>query len=437
MAGGMLAYMPRVFAGLGERNARPTFGESRLMTIPSWLAIGLVGVNLVVLPYFLMMLATSLAAMLRRHGAAESGPPRSRFLVLIPAHDEEEGIAATVRSCLALDYPAELFKVLVIADNCTDQTALVARREGATVVERHDLTRKSKGHAIDFLIQQLRQTGELASYDALVIIDADSTASAGLLTGLARVIDAGNEWAQCYYTVANPESSWRTRLLTYAFSLFNGVTPLGQSLLGLSAGFRGNGMCFSTRGLERVPWQSHGLVEDMEYSWTVRIAGGKVAFLPDVEVRGLMLARGGKAAASQRQRWEHGRQELRRRMLLPLLRSPNLGWYQKLTSVLELTVPPLIVLVALFLALLLANSLLCLSASVSSMLQIFLVFSSVTMTLALFAHAISPFVVFRLPWNYLLLVLYVPFYAVWKFLVSLRGKPKGWVRTAREEVVNQ
>ena len=173
-----------------------------------------------------------------------------------------------------------LFKVLVIADNCTDQTALAARREGRTVVERHDLAKKSKGHAIDFLIQQLRQTGELATYDALVVIDADTTASPGLLTGFARAAESGYEWAQCFYTVANPEGSWRTRLLTYAFSLFNGVTPLGQSLLGLSAGFRGNGMCFGTKGLERVPWQSHGLVEDMEYSWTVRIAGGKSLSCP-------------------------------------------------------------------------------------------------------------------------------------------------------------
>ncbi|MGO9597066.1 MAG: glycosyltransferase family 2 protein [Isosphaeraceae bacterium] len=407
------------------------------MTIPSWLVIGLVAVNIIVLPHFLMMLATSLAALLRRRATPESGPPRARFLVLIPAHDEEEGIAATLRSCLALDYPADLFKVLVIADNCTDQTALVARREGATVVERHDLTNKSKGHAIDFLIQQLRRTGELTTYDALVVIDADSTASAGLLTGFAQAIEAGHEWAQCFYTVANPEGSWRTRLLTYAFTLFNGVTPLGQSLLGLSAGFRGNGMCFGTKGLQRVPWQSHGLVEDMEYSWTVRIAGDKVAFLPDVQVQGLMLARGGKAAASQRQRWERGREELRRRMLLPLLKSRHLGWYEKLASALELTVPPLILLLALFATLFLANLLVCLSTPASRTVQTFLAISSLTMTLAVLAHAVAPFVVFGLPWSYLLLVPYVPFYAGWKFLVSLRGTPKAWVRTAREEVVKR
>ena len=73
--------------------------------------------------------------------------------------------------------------------------------------------------------------------------------------------------------------------MTYAFSLFNGVMPLGQNALGTSAAFKGNGMCFSTRGLRRRPWKSYGLVEDMEYSWTLRIAGEKIAFQPELGPR--------------------------------------------------------------------------------------------------------------------------------------------------------
>src|SRR5208337_3069201 len=143
------------------------------------------------------------------------------------------------------------------------------------------------------------------------------------LLAFAGSIEAGQDWIQCFYTVANPATSWRTRLMAYAFSLFNGVTPLGQSVLGLSAGFRGNGMCFSTRSLKLVPWRSFGLVEDMEYSWNVRIAGGKIAFLPDVRVLGVMLGQGGKPAASQRRRWEFGRRDVGRRVLVPLLRSTH------------------------------------------------------------------------------------------------------------------
>ena len=94
--------------------------------------------------------------------------------------------------------------------------------------------------------------------------------------------------------MANPDQSWRTRLMTYAFSMFNGVMQSGQNALGSSAGFKGNGMCFSTRGLRRRPWKSYGLVEDMEYSWTLRVAGEKILFVPDVAVYGAMLGFGWK-----------------------------------------------------------------------------------------------------------------------------------------------
>ena len=165
-----------------------------------------------------------------------------------------------------------------------------------------------------------------------MIIDADSTVDPDLLRAFDRELKSGHDWIQAYYTVSNPDESWRTRLLTYSFSLFNGVMPLGKARLGLSAAFTGNGMCFSVQGLKRVPWRSHGLVEDMEYSWAVRIAGEKIVFLPDVSVYGAMLARRGPAAASQRRRWEFGRKEISRMFLGPLLRSNRLRFWEKLPS---------------------------------------------------------------------------------------------------------
>ena len=133
--------------------------------------------------------------------------------------------------------------------------------------------RKAKDMRSTTLIGSLEKSGELDSIDALVIVDADTTVDPGLLVEFDRELRSGHDWIQAYYTVANPDESWRTRLLTYAFSLFNGVMPLGKTRLGLGALFTGNGMCFSVRGLRRVPWHCHGLVEDMEYSWILRIAG--------------------------------------------------------------------------------------------------------------------------------------------------------------------
>ncbi len=389
--------------------------------------------NLALLPYFGMVLVTALVALCRRRKAKGQAIPQKRFLIVIPAHDEESGIAATVRSCLAVDYPAELFEVLVIADNCTDATAAVARGEGATVVERHDPEKKSKGHAIRFLLDGLQESGRFDLLDALVIIDADTTVDAGLLRTFATMVEGGAEWIQCFYGVANPDASWRTRLMAYAFCLFNGVTPLGQSILGMSAGFRGNGMCLTTSGLRRVPWKSYGLVEDMEYSWNVRIAGGKIAFLADARVSGAMLGQGGKAAVAQRKRWEFGRREVARRALPPLLRSPHLGLLEKFASVLELTMPPMVMLIFYYLCAVTANVLVLRSAGVAAALALFLTVSSCVMTLALLVHAICPFFVYGLPWSYLWTLFYVPFYAFWKLLATLGARPTQWVRTAREE----
>jgi cellulose synthase/poly-beta-1,6-N-acetylglucosamine synthase-like glycosyltransferase len=215
------------------------------------------------------------------------------------------------------------------------------------------------------------------------------------------------------------------------------VTLQGQSALGLGAGFRGNGMCISMRGLRRVPWKSYGLVEDMEYSWSVRVAGGKVAFLPDLLVKGQMVGQGGRAAASQRRRWEAGRQEIRRRFFLPLLRSRFLNPIHKLTSLLELIMPPMVPLLMLCLGLLIANGTLLLVANPGSAVAWGLAGFSVLMVVAITVHAISPFFLYELSWSYLLILPYLPLYALWKCVISLQGRPKQWVRTPREQPANR
>jgi cellulose synthase/poly-beta-1,6-N-acetylglucosamine synthase-like glycosyltransferase len=405
------------------------------MELPFWFVLIVLGGNLLLLPCFALILLTAIAALRWRGRFLKPKVPRTRFLIVIPAHDEESGITETVRSCRSLNYPANLFEVLVIADNCTDQTASLARQQGATVVERQDPAQKSKGHAIKFLIDHLQNTGRLAQLDALVVIDADTTVTPDLLQAFAGSIESGEDWIQCFYGVANPDTSWRTRLMAYAFCLFNGVTPLGQSLLGLSAGFRGNGMCFSTGSLGRVPWRSVGLVEDMEYSWNVRIMGGKIAFRPDVRVLGVMLGRGGQAALTQRRRWEFGRRELGRRVLLRLLRSPHMSLTNKIASIVELTMPPMVSILLYYLCVVAANLVVFFGTDQSTWRSVFLIVSSLLMTLALLMQALCPFFVFDLSWSYLLSLFYLPVYAAWKLLAMLGGKPTQWVRTAREEPV--
>ncbi len=358
--------------------------------------------NLVVLPYFLFLLAISLAAIASGHEQFGYDGRTSKFLFVIPAHNEESGIANTVKSCFGSDYPSLFFGVIVIADNCNDQTAAFARKAGARVVERKDEQKKSKGYAIEFLLALLQQSGELSALDAVVVVDADTTIDSNLLQAFDDALRRGHDWIQAYYTVANPDQSWRTRLMTYAFSMYNGVMQLGQNALGASAAFRGNGMCFSTAGLHRRPWQAFGLVEDMEYSWTLRVAGEKILFLPEVSVYGTMLGSGGLAAANQRRRWEFGRVDVKRKYMGQVLLSQNLGWRDKLLATCELTLPSMSALAIIYVGVAGLDSVTWFATSglvQPELLALRAVVGTCTavMTLGLGAYAISPFVAMRLP----------------------------------------
>ena len=394
-----------------------------------------------IIPYSTFILITSLAALCGRKTTRpgegtkpEPSSSRQRLLVVVPAYDEGPSIAKTVLSCKALQYPASLFEVLVIADNCSDDTALQARQAGARVLERFDAKKKSKGHAIEYLIETLIQSGEFDSLDALVIIDADSTVHPALLGRFSQELERGSDWIQCYDCVGNADQSWRTRLMAYGFSLINGVTLLGLRALGLSAGLRGNGMCVSTEGLRRVPWTANGLAEDLEYSWSVRIAGGRIVFIRDVAVYATMLTKGGIASANQRRRWEFGRSVVRRKLLGPLLRSPHLDWIQKAAAVVELTMQPAIHLVFVYLVLsvLLVWRLPRMIDQGEYWLLAFVGTTHAIATLGFAIFAVSPLLLDFLAWRYALSLIYLPYYALWKVGVLLRGRPQSWTRTIRE-----
>ncbi len=390
--------------------------------------------NSAMLPYFLWLLLITLAAGISWlvHKTTRGLPSKARFLIVVPAHNEEVGIARTVRSCQAIDYPPHLFETLVLADNCQDTTAEIARRLGATVVERQDLSRKSKGFALEDLFGQLNRSGRIDDFDAVVVIDADSTVDARILRAFAKRLDAGDDWVQAFDTVGNQGDSWRTRLMTYAFCLINGTTLLGQNALGLSASLRGNGMCLSTRGLRRVPWSSHGLAEDEEFSWALRLAGETIVFEPEAVVHAVMLREGGSAASSQRRRWEYGRKDARRRTLRPLLGSENLSWKAKLCSLVELTLPNTVNIILVYALITALNLYLIFSGMGSSpLLRGLLIGSTALMTISLALYALSPFWIFRLPWRFALSLAYFPFYAIWKLAIMVQGRPRQWVRAKR------
>jgi cellulose synthase/poly-beta-1,6-N-acetylglucosamine synthase-like glycosyltransferase len=282
-----------------------------------------------------------------RKPAPPHGAPRRRFDIVVPAHDEEEGIGATVRSLLALDYPPGLRRVVVVADNCTDATADRAREAGAEVLVRTDAERRGKGYALALAFERSIAAGVA---DAVVVVDADTTVSPNLLQAFAARLDGGALAIQAEYGVRNPDASWRTRLVAIAFALFNTLRCLGRERLRCSVGLRGNGMCFAVSVLREVPHQAFSIVEDLEYGIRLGLAGHRIHYAAEAEVRGDMAVTA-EASTVQRRRWEGGRGRIARKQALPLLwrglRTPD---RVLLDLGLDLATPPLAYLAALSLA---------------------------------------------------------------------------------------
>jgi cellulose synthase/poly-beta-1,6-N-acetylglucosamine synthase-like glycosyltransferase len=389
--------------------------------------------TLLLLPFFLHLLVVTAAACAKGRVGRELLAPsyRTRFVFVIPAHDEEEQIADTVRSCRAVDYDPKLVSVVVIADNCTDQTGRVAREAGAVVFERVDPARRGKGYALEHFLGHIHKPRNCHDADAIVIVDADTVVDADILSAFSRSLSTGAEWVQGYYSVRNPDSSWRTRMLTYAFSLINGVYPLGMDQLGLGAKLQGNGMCFTTRALERLPWRAYGLTEDLEFSWQLRIAGERVAFEPAARVYAQMLAQGGPAAVAQRRRWEVGRSSLRWQFLGPLLRSTRLSFYRKLMYFTDLFFPPLVPLVLALTAAASVHVGRLWDAGLQPLSTLLLPIHAL-MAAILLGYVLSPIPVLGLPSRYLFSLLVLPRYILWKGFAALHRRPTDWVRTARE-----
>jgi cellulose synthase/poly-beta-1,6-N-acetylglucosamine synthase-like glycosyltransferase len=248
-----------------------------------------------------------------------ASPPRSAqkmfFDIIVPAHDEAAGIGKTIASLQQLSWPGSRFRIVVVADNCTDTTASVSRDAGATVLERHDLTRRGKGYALAHAFAWSR-SAELA--DAVAVVDADSIVSANLLESFASRVEAGACALQAHYGVLNATDSWRTRLMAIALGSIHKVRSRARERMGLSCGIRGNGWCVTHALLEKVPYRCFSLTEDVEFGIDLGLAGYRVTYCDESHVNGEMVT-SGNAARSQRQRWEGGRIGLIREKVPALL----------------------------------------------------------------------------------------------------------------------
>lgn len=284
----------------------------------------------------IMIVFIECCAALRRLRNARSNTRRPSVDVLIPAHNEEFVLAATLQSVSSQVRPGD--RILVVADNCSDATAAIGRRAGAEVAERFDAVRRGKGYALDHGLRVSKPDAR----EVVVIVDADCTLGPGTLDVLARTaIERGMPIQAHYRMTCPPQPTPRDIVSRFAVMMKNQVRQQGVTALGGSCILTGSGMAFPRDVLERVELSSGNLVEDMQLSFDLLLAGYVPTYCGEAEVVAPLPNQHG-ASIAQRTRWEHGH------MQTLLHRAPRLfmaGVRQRrsilIGAAMDLAVPPL------------------------------------------------------------------------------------------------
>jgi 1,2-diacylglycerol 3-beta-glucosyltransferase len=252
-------------------------------------------------------LLTLLAAAATARKPPENGPaagPATRLAVLIPAHDEEHDIANVIASLNLQTYPRDCFVVVVVADNCHDRTAEIARAAGAVVYERRDAQRPGKGHALVWGFERVRE--DHPDIQAITMLDADCEASSNYLDVMSRHIADGAAGAQARITIGNPDDAWSAALQAASFALISDVQARGRERLGLSSRPHGTGTTLTLDLLDRVPWDAFSPVEDAEYAARLIAAGERFDHAGEAVVT-TPAATTLRETGDQQHRWESGR----------------------------------------------------------------------------------------------------------------------------------
>ena len=366
----------------------------------------------------------------------------TRFVLFFPAHNEELILGKVLDGLKPLDYPASAYRVVVIADNCTDSTVEIAHSKGVLVWERVNPDERGKGYALNWAIDRLLKVESassdsvLAGFDAIVVCDADTILSLNLLQAFHESLIEGGKVLQARYEVLNVDESWRTRLMSCALALVHIVKPLGREHLRLSEGLKGNGMAFAREVVERIPWSGASITEDIEYSLRLCREGYRVQFVPAAAVWAQMPTTAAQSK-SQRQRWEGGRYSLLF-SLAPRLLAESLRTRSRILRdrAIEMFIPPfaeMFALPVLLLGLNLGISRLFHFPSVS-----YFTVAWVFILVLQGMYLAGGLWIARVPAKIAVSLLGAPFYILWKFGVYgallVKRSTGGWNRTERRQL---
>jgi len=374
---------------------------------------------LVTIPALAELLLVTSGAFRPRSRSAKVPRDGFRLAAVVPAHNEEVLVGGCVASILRSAKAGAACDVVVVADNCTDDTAARASAAGARVLVREDTQRRGKGYALRFAFDQLMDDG----FDAFLIVDADSTVSINLLQEIASTLSSGADAVQARYRVAGPLDALRTRLVDVALLAFNVLRPRGRDGWGLSAGITGNGFALSRRTLCDVPYTAESIVEDLEYHLLLAGQGKKVCFADRATVYGVM-PEGREAQSSQRARWEGGRLRVAREWVPKLVTQLRRGRLAAAEPILELLTLPLAYLALLALVLCILP-------------YPFFRWYGTAVLATLLIHVLSAAAVGGTFLKSFLSLISAPFYIAWKTttllaVVRSSGRKTEWVRTQRK-----
>lgn len=356
-------------------------------------------------------------------GNAAPPSPRCRFQVIVPAHDEELLIADLIGSIRRARYPQQDIAILVLADNCTDETADRVRAAGEQVVERTDPDHRGKGQALGWLLAH----HDLGDCDAVALFDADNLVEPEFFGEVARALAGGAHCVQGYYDIANPDDSIMTRLLAVTYVMKNLLYNAGKARLGLSVLLMGTGMVFTRAIIERFGWNATSIAEDYEQSLNLAAAGERVQFVHTARTRAQESSSLSQGYA-QRQRWLTGRRVLARRALemgLAGLRERSALMFD---IGLELLMPSYATLLnATLIAMAAALLLLPFDTLVVKLLIAVFVYQALEVLAALVVMRASP--------RFLLSLAYTPIFLVWRGVIDVLAlfghRRDRWARTGR------
>lgn len=380
-------------------------------------------ITVVSIPGLVLFFQVLLATLPRRRGEIKDYRPT--VTVLVPAHDEAVVIAKTLASILPQLIPGD--RLLVVADNCSDDTAKIASQAGAEVITRQDAIRRGKGYALDFGVRHL----DKAPTEVLLVVDADCQVTPGSIESLAKVCYASNRPVQSLNLMRAPLGAALTlRIAEFAWIVKNYVRPLGYARIGLPCQLMGTGMAFPWDIIRNTSLASGHLVEDLKLGLDLAKLGKAPMFYPDAMVTSLfpVCAEG---IQGQRTRWEHGHLDVMKRdlpkLFLEALRSGNTGL---LALVLDLCVPPLALLVLLAMTLAITSAVLLLATGLSLPLLL----SALLLAMLGFAVMLSWMLFGRETITWIDLA-YAPVYALSKiplYLKFLVNRQIEWVRSNRD-----